>query len=727
MTSTWEDLDTGDPFDVPFCDDVEPVHSDVGAGAMDAVASSDTAEGYAGETLLPSGSSAIAHVAGWLSVRPDATSSHVEYVILVAREESAVCSAIATGGSAPSTWTVFRRYREFVDVAAALKRRVGFAVGGSLPPKRPWWRTGGATKDAEFLLQRQVGLAAWLSRVLEAAAARAVQSSGSIVSDSWWPELRIFLTKNADRLPDGLDVAAYDSLMTSVDNAVTAATGVTPRADAAASCTGHVSAPILRDVNRTSPMSTGASLPVARAAILSTPTTTASVGQPAPLLHESRFNLRNFFQDHSSRPGAVSPARIGRYSASGSDLAGLAAAVAASEAANAAAAAVAPGPERARGGIPPLARAALPLGRKASHLTGSSSTGDLVSLERAVDSGIANAAAPDCVWLSRSATACGESIVPTAPVTTSGRLADAPAAVNLRMQPTPGDMPAARGAVAAEVVATPALLHIATRRGMGNSFAIPHAETMAAGKHIVTERSIAELLDSIASPVAGAVGQTPVAIQTTAYPTSQAAATNSLAPPLDQFSDQRSRRGGGVGVTSAPAQALRPLIRVSAAQYSLAEPLTSAPRWIAKQPARSGGAPAKPRVGIDHFELLSVLGKGAFGKVLLVRLKSTRALYAMKVRQRHQQCQWQCTTLVCDAPVTQEQCVLQSAPGQLDLSFAFSYSAHCTLRIPLSTVGSVESSRHVATTGRPHPDGAPSPVFDVACVHPTTSLGLPNA
>ena len=45
----------------------------------------------------------------------------------------------------------------------------------------------------------------------------------------------------------------------------------------------------------------------------------------------------------------------------------------------------------------------------------------------------------------------------------------------------------------------------------------------------------------------------------------------------------------------------------------------------------SGGAePERERVGVEDFDLLTVIGKGSFGKVLQVRKRDTGAIYAMK-------------------------------------------------------------------------------------------------
>lgn len=36
-------------------------------------------------------------------------------------------------------------------------------------------------------------------------------------------------------------------------------------------------------------------------------------------------------------------------------------------------------------------------------------------------------------------------------------------------------------------------------------------------------------------------------------------------------------------------------------------------------------------ISIDHFDLIRVIGRGSYAKVLMVELKETRRLYAMKV------------------------------------------------------------------------------------------------
>lgn len=41
-----------------------------------------------------------------------------------------------------------------------------------------------------------------------------------------------------------------------------------------------------------------------------------------------------------------------------------------------------------------------------------------------------------------------------------------------------------------------------------------------------------------------------------------------------------------------------------------------------------------PKVNVEDFDLLKVLGKGSFGKVMMVRKKDTQAIYAMKTLRK---------------------------------------------------------------------------------------------
>jgi len=39
----------------------------------------------------------------------------------------------------------------------------------------------------------------------------------------------------------------------------------------------------------------------------------------------------------------------------------------------------------------------------------------------------------------------------------------------------------------------------------------------------------------------------------------------------------------------------------------------------------------RPRVGLDDFDMLTIIGQGSFGKVVQVRMKATGDIFAMKV------------------------------------------------------------------------------------------------